>query len=287
MESNKFMMFLRDLIVARTGEDPRNLNSVYLREYKDGKSGVGWHRDDEDLYAPDKQSIYSFTLGAERTFQVKENGKKDTDFAWSGPLGEGRLVAMVGHFQNDYLHRVPQERHNTRRRINITFRKIVNHTCNCKKLLDIKEVLRKDVEQSRRAPLEVLSTETSADSQTNCISEDVKSKQVRKLRKQLHEIDELVEREASGEELRTNQKQKVAKRFEFEQNLRELCNDTHVEQLQADASSDVAELVQADLPLANQPQRRWNGTSSDVAELVQADLPVANRPQRRWNHRRA
>lgn len=94
--------------------------------YRDGKSKLGWHSDDErDLVAG--SIISSVSFGAQRDFQVRtkptERGGKP------GPiinilLESGDLLTMEGDFQKELKHSVPARAKVKDYRINITFRQV-------------------------------------------------------------------------------------------------------------------------------------------------------------------
>jgi len=86
-------------------------------------------------------------------------------------------------------------------------------------------------------------------------SHEDRSKQIRKLRKELREIEDL---QQGGQELRKNQVWKIEKKSECEQRLRELCsNDTSTEPPRAEAQR-VVDLVAAESGQVKLPRRRWS-----------------------------
>ncbi len=97
-------------------------NFCLLNFYPNGKSKLGWHRDDErDI--EDNSMIASVSLGASRDFQVrpwKKGGK-------SGPimnilLEPGDLLTMERKFQKEFKHCIPPRVRVRDYRINLTFR---------------------------------------------------------------------------------------------------------------------------------------------------------------------
>ena len=107
-------------------------------------------------------------------------------------------------------------------------------------LAETEEAPSRDLVRTEDAPVQALSIETPAASQANENSDDGKTKQIRKLRKQLREIDVLLVQEQRGQELRANQKWKVEKRPEYERRLCELCgNDEPPEPSQVGGASGV------------------------------------------------
>lgn len=86
--------------------------------YPDGNTGVDYHA---DLVAfGDTTNIASISLGAERTFLLKENkSKKVTEIV----LKNGSLLMMGENCQNNYQHSLPLIASCKKPRINLTFRK--------------------------------------------------------------------------------------------------------------------------------------------------------------------
>ena len=107
-------------------------NSCNVNWYEDGKSHVGWHRDDENIFRDkDGCSIVSLSLGATRTFQIRHRWKKD--ILIEKKLHSGDILTMEGKFQDYLVHRVPVERTVKDSRINFTWRWIKNHEQTCRK----------------------------------------------------------------------------------------------------------------------------------------------------------
>ena len=94
-------------------------NSVLANAYRDGNDSMGWHRDDERELGP-MPLIASVSLGEERRFLVRENGKRSSGMT----LGHGSLLIMKGSFQRRFSHSLPKTRRNIGLRINLTYRKI-------------------------------------------------------------------------------------------------------------------------------------------------------------------
>jgi len=105
-----------------TGE----FNQVLLNWYQDGSHYISPHCDDEKQLDP-SAIIVSISLGARRTFKIREKKTKKTVLQTS--LENGTVVIMGGAMQKHYTHEVPkitgQKGRNTGRRINITYRKFI------------------------------------------------------------------------------------------------------------------------------------------------------------------
>ena len=94
-------------------------NSVLANAYRDGNDSMGWHRDDESELGP-IPLIASVSLGEERRFLVRENGKRSSGIT----LGHGSLLIMKGSFQRRFSHSLPKTRRNIGLRINLTYRRV-------------------------------------------------------------------------------------------------------------------------------------------------------------------
>jgi len=114
-------------------EDPSACN---INLYRDGEDCVGWHADDENLFGGlvGNCLIMSLSLGQTRTFQMK---LKDSHYEYNPPmsirLDHGDICTMEGLMQRFYWHRVPPNVAESKPRINLTFRWIVNHRKTCPK----------------------------------------------------------------------------------------------------------------------------------------------------------
>ncbi|MEO7201031.1 MAG: alpha-ketoglutarate-dependent dioxygenase AlkB [Candidatus Tumulicola sp.] len=94
-----------------------DLNSCPANWYRDGNDSMGWHADREPEL---RDAIVSVTLGAERTFQLRE-GRKGTPL--SVVLPHGSVLVMTVASQHRYAHRIPKER-DAGERLNLTFRQV-------------------------------------------------------------------------------------------------------------------------------------------------------------------
>uniref|UniRef100_A0A7S1F5V8 C3H1-type domain-containing protein n=1 Tax=Noctiluca scintillans TaxID=2966 RepID=A0A7S1F5V8_NOCSC len=120
---------------------------VNVNLYKDDEQNVGWHSDDEGLFRGCEQDcqIISASWGAVRTFEV---ALKDENHACGRPsifkrtlkrvqLHPGDLCSMEGLFQKHYSHQLArgvttgEELPKANERINLTWRRIVNHKSYC------------------------------------------------------------------------------------------------------------------------------------------------------------
>ena len=105
-------------------------NSVNVNLYRDQYSKVGLHSDSEDLFLARfvPSTIISISLGAARTFVLQAN---DGSASYSIDLEHGDIATMEGLCQRDYKHALLPAKHPCGPRINLTFRKIVQHKQYC------------------------------------------------------------------------------------------------------------------------------------------------------------
>ena len=97
-------------------------NSVLANRYRDGRDGMGWHRDGEAELGP-QPSIASLSLGAVRRFSLK--ARQAGGERLSLDLPHGSLLLMRGRTQARYLHALPKTTRPVGERINLTFRRIL------------------------------------------------------------------------------------------------------------------------------------------------------------------
>lgn len=97
-----------------------HFNAVLLNGYRDGRDGMGWHRDNEPELGPEPV-IASVSLGAVRRFSVR---RADATQRWDWELEPGSLLLMYGRSQHDFVHAVPKTARPVGFRINLTFREI-------------------------------------------------------------------------------------------------------------------------------------------------------------------
>ena len=100
-----------------------SFNSCLVNLYKDEKSMVPKHSDDEDLFGLDP-IIASVSLGCSRRFLL-ESKLKNSPCKHCFLLQAGDLLIMKGETQRKWLHSVPPERFKCTPRINLTFRNVV------------------------------------------------------------------------------------------------------------------------------------------------------------------
>lgn len=109
-------------------------DSCNVNLYEDGLCSVGWHSDDEALFAglTNDIRILSLSLGQSRKFQLKKNwpeeGEKDVEKI---VLNDGAVCTMEGMLQKHYQHRIPKESEELGPRINLTWRWIAQHSKVC------------------------------------------------------------------------------------------------------------------------------------------------------------
>ena len=94
-------------------------NGVLVNGYRDGQDSMGWHRDNEPEI--DQTSIASLSLGASRTFKVRD---RRTKAVVNIELHHGDLLIME-HLQEVHEHSVPKRAKVSASRMNFTFRRLV------------------------------------------------------------------------------------------------------------------------------------------------------------------
>lgn len=90
-----------------------------LNLYRDGKDGVGWHRDKERHWGREPV-IASVSLGASRMFQFRSYTEKN--ITRSIELTTGSLLIMKGVTNDRWEHRIAKTTKRIGPRLNITFR---------------------------------------------------------------------------------------------------------------------------------------------------------------------
>ena len=114
-------------IVRRLREWAENIcgasyNAVLLNLYRNGGDSVGWHSDNEPGLG-DRPTIASLSLGVTRRFQFRHRRTKEMITL---ELKEGHWLVMAGETQRFWLHQVPKTRTVVGRRINLTFRRMID-----------------------------------------------------------------------------------------------------------------------------------------------------------------
>ena len=113
-------------VVQRLREWAENIsgasyNAVLLNLYRNGSDSVGWHSDNEAGLG-DRPTIASLSLGATRRFQLRHRRTKEMITL---ELREGHWLIMSGETQRFWLHQVPKTTAIVGRRINLTFRRMI------------------------------------------------------------------------------------------------------------------------------------------------------------------
>lgn len=119
--SNEYIQFLFGIAKRDTGLD---YNGLLINWYPDGQSYISPHSDDESNLVKDT-SIYSFTLGGTRNFQIRKkseplvvHNKKTLDIL----LPNKSVCIMGGQFQKEFTHGIPKTTKPIGPRINFTLR---------------------------------------------------------------------------------------------------------------------------------------------------------------------
>jgi len=111
-------------VEKRTGG---RFNAVMLNLYRHGNDSVDWHSDNEIILRVDP-TIASVSLGVARVFELRKNpteGQKAEDaMVYRMNLGDGSLVVMKDHVQDDWMHRIKKDSRIEQCRINLTFRNV-------------------------------------------------------------------------------------------------------------------------------------------------------------------
>jgi alkylated DNA repair dioxygenase AlkB len=94
--------------------------SVLANLYRDGKDGVGWHRDHERELGP-RPIVGSVSFGETRPFEIRHKFDKELKKIRI-PLHHGSLLLMAGTMQHFWEHQVPKTAKLIQPRINLTFR---------------------------------------------------------------------------------------------------------------------------------------------------------------------
>ena len=112
------LLELKKLTEELTGE---SYNSCLLNLYHNETEGMAWHSDAEKKLKRNG-AIASLSFGAERKFAFKH---KTTKEKVNVILSHGSLLVMKGATQTNWLHRLPPTKFKKGKRINLTFRMIV------------------------------------------------------------------------------------------------------------------------------------------------------------------
>jgi alkylated DNA repair dioxygenase AlkB len=94
--------------------------SVLVNLYRDGKDGVGWHRDHDRELGP-RPIVASVSFGETRPFEIRHKFRKELAKI-KIPLDHGSLLLMAGTMQHFWEHQVPKTAKEIKPRINLTFR---------------------------------------------------------------------------------------------------------------------------------------------------------------------
>jgi alkylated DNA repair dioxygenase AlkB len=94
--------------------------SVLVNLYRDGKDGVGWHRDRDRELGP-RPVVASISFGETRPFEIRHKFRKDLEKIRI-PLNHGSFLLMGGTMQHYWEHQVPKTAKKINPRINLTFR---------------------------------------------------------------------------------------------------------------------------------------------------------------------
>ncbi len=121
MLPNKWIPELLDIKQKIEERVAAKFTTVLLNLYRDGNDSNGWHSDNEKELGVNP-IIASISLGAEREFQMKH---KILDIKSKIYLSPGSLFVMRGETQKNWKHQIPKTKKIIEKRINLTFRNIV------------------------------------------------------------------------------------------------------------------------------------------------------------------
>jgi alkylated DNA repair dioxygenase AlkB len=86
-----------------------SFNSCLLNLYHSGAEGMGWHSDDQNHLEPSSTTVAIISLGAERFFKLRQNGKLGGKNDQRKVLLEkGSLLVMQGKTQDYWQHEIPK-----------------------------------------------------------------------------------------------------------------------------------------------------------------------------------
>ncbi|RFM25641.1 alpha-ketoglutarate-dependent dioxygenase AlkB family protein [Deminuibacter soli] len=111
------LLHVKEKVEAEAGQA---FNSVLVNLYRDGRDGVGWHRDNEKEFG-ENPVIASVSFGDSRMFQLRHKFRKELPKV-NIPLHHGSFLLMAGATQHQWEHQVPKSAKPHGPRINLTFR---------------------------------------------------------------------------------------------------------------------------------------------------------------------
>jgi len=98
-------------------------NSVLLNLYRDGNDGISWHTDAEPELG-ENPVIGSVSFGGTRKFMFRH--REDKDLKEEVELTHGSFLLMAGETQHFWQHQIPKTSRQVDKRINLTFRVIID-----------------------------------------------------------------------------------------------------------------------------------------------------------------
>jgi alkylated DNA repair dioxygenase AlkB len=98
------------------------MNGILVNWYQNGSHYIGWHSDDESQLDP-LTPIYTISLGAKRTFKIRE--KKNKKNVINFELENNDFLIMGGDFQKHFQHHLPKRKKCADSRVSITIRKFI------------------------------------------------------------------------------------------------------------------------------------------------------------------
>ena len=115
----KDLLEIKEIVESISGVQ---YNSCLLNLYENGDQGLGWHSDDEKEMGKNS-NIASVSFGAERRFDLRHNGSKETI---KQVLDHGSLLVMKGSTQTFWKHQLPKTKKIRQARVNLTFRRMID-----------------------------------------------------------------------------------------------------------------------------------------------------------------
>lgn len=109
--------YIKQKVEAACGVE---FTSVLVNLYRDGKDGVGWHRDHDRELGP-RPVVASVSFGETRPFEIRHKFRTELEKIRI-PLNHGSFLLMAGTMQHFWEHQIPKTAKDIKPRINLTFR---------------------------------------------------------------------------------------------------------------------------------------------------------------------
>lgn len=110
--------WLRDVLKKVNTLCQDRFNALLVNYYADGTNYIGKHADDERNLGT--SGVFAISAGAERTFRIRD--KADGEILFDIGLGNQVCCWMMGDFQKEFTHEIPQQKRIKEPRCSITCR---------------------------------------------------------------------------------------------------------------------------------------------------------------------